>query len=75
MCLTVNLSNISTVLHLQDEAFQLWQTEWASLYCEDSTAAKLIRGIVDSWYLVSLVDNDFIHGDLYRIFDLPVAGS
>lgn len=63
------------LLILQDEAFQLWQTEWASLYSEGSTAAKLINGIVDSWYLVSLVDNDFIKGDLYRIFDLPASSS
>lgn len=60
---------------LQDEAFQLWQTEWASLYSEGSTAAKLINGIVDGWYLVSLVDNDFVNGDLYRIFGLENAAA
>ena len=67
--------HLSTWLHLQDEAFQLWQTEWASLYSAESTAAKLINSIVDKWYLVSLVDNDFINGDLYRIFDLPMANN
>ncbi len=27
----------------QDEAFQLWTSEWGSLYEQGSTSAKLIR--------------------------------
>lgn len=60
-------SSSSSVL-AQDEAFQLWSTEWGSLYEEGSPSAKLISGITDSWYLVSLVDNDFVDGNLYAVF-------
>lgn len=31
----------------------------------------LCSGIADSWYLVSVVDNDFVEGDLFAVFDLP----
>mmetsp|Transcript_3439 Transcript_3439/g.9965 ORF Transcript_3439/g.9965 Transcript_3439/m.9965 type:complete len:600 (-) Transcript_3439:1135-2934(-) len=55
----------------KDEAFQLWTSEWGSLYEEGSASAKLISGIADSWYLVSVVDNDFVEGDLFAVFDLP----
>ena len=36
-------NSFTCVLPLQDEAFQLWRTEWASLYSETSVSAKLIQ--------------------------------
>lgn len=64
-----------THLHLhrcreQDEAFQLWTTEWASLYDKDSRSHKLLTDIASSWFLVSVVDNDFVHGDLFQCFEV-----
>lgn len=53
---------------MQDEAFSLWQTEWASLYDAGSTGHQIIQNIIDYWYLVSVVENDYINGDLFRVF-------
>ncbi len=53
---------------IQDEAFSLWETEWASIYKDDSTGHQIIQNIVECWYLVSVVENDYIKGDLFRVF-------
>ena len=53
----------------KDEAFSLWLKEWASIYDPDSRAAALIHSIHDTHFLVSVVDNDFMHGNIYAIFD------
>ena len=53
---------------IQDEAFSLWETEWASIYKDGSTGHQIIQNIVDCWYLVSVVENDYIKGDLFRVF-------
>merc|ERR1719160_972434 len=47
----------------KDEAFALWD-EWSSIYDEGSTSQQLIEGIVETYYLVNIVDNDFVSGDL-----------
>eukprot|EP01026_Neomeris_dumetosa_P055067 TRINITY_DN4982_c0_g2_i1.p1 TRINITY_DN4982_c0_g2~~TRINITY_DN4982_c0_g2_i1.p1 ORF type:complete len:598 (+),score=95.62 TRINITY_DN4982_c0_g2_i1:193-1986(+) len=51
----------------KDEAFQLWMTEWAQLYEEGSDSWKLLNGIQESWWLVSVVENDYVGGDLFKI--------
>ena len=50
----------------QDEAFQLWTEDWASLYEKSSRSYKIIQDIVDHWYLVSVVENDYVRGDLFK---------
>ncbi|DBA03625.1 TPA: hypothetical protein N0F65_006804 [Lagenidium giganteum] len=55
----------------KDEAFSLWLSMWASLYDDESKAAELIHEIHDSYFLVSIVDNDFVNGNIWDIFDLP----
>ena len=52
---------------MQDEAFELWTEDWANLYEKGSRSYKIIQDIVDSWYLVSVVENDFVHGDLFKV--------
>ncbi|EFJ29329.1 hypothetical protein SELMODRAFT_146279 [Selaginella moellendorffii] len=53
----------------KDEAFQGWEDEWASLYkAKDDPAKKILLEIKESYYLVSLVDNDYIGGDLFAFF-------
>ena len=45
----------------------------AQVTCRNCSTPPLnpeTQGIVDNWYLVSLVDNNFIDGDLYSAFDL-----
>eukprot|EP01125_Pyxidicula_operculata_P022265 TRINITY_DN8_c0_g1_i1.p1 TRINITY_DN8_c0_g1~~TRINITY_DN8_c0_g1_i1.p1 ORF type:complete len:595 (-),score=162.46 TRINITY_DN8_c0_g1_i1:88-1872(-) len=53
----------------KDEAFGLWQTQWASLYPEGSTSRKVIEDIANNYYLVNIVDNDFINGNIFAIFN------
>lgn len=51
------------------EAFSLWLQEWAIIYEEDSEAYDLLHCIHDEYFLVNVVDNDFVGGDLFRVFD------
>lgn len=60
---------------LQDEAFDLWTEEWGSLYEEGSESRQVLESIAKSWFLVSVVENDFIKGDLFSIFDSPSANG
>lgn len=55
------------------EAFDLWLTEWGALYEEGSPSRKLLQRIHDTWWLVSVVDNDYVGGDLFKA--LGVAGA
>lgn len=59
----------------KEEAFQLWSTEWGSLYEEGSPSSKLIADIANNWYLISLVDNDFVDGDLFAVFASQAANG
>lgn len=54
------------------EAFSLWLQEWAVIYEEDSEAFDLIHSIHDEYFLVNVVDNDFVGGDLFRVFDVAL---
>lgn len=60
----------------KDEAFAIWREEWASLYEEGSASRKLLEGIADSWWLVSVVDNDYVEGgDLCAVFGVDATGA
>jgi methylenetetrahydrofolate reductase (NADPH) len=52
----------------KDEAFALWESEWGSCYPEGSSSRQLLQHIKDTWYLVSVVDNDYVGGDLFKAF-------
>lgn len=61
----------------KDEAFGLWD-EWSSLYQEGSGSRTLLNHIRDSYYLVNLVDNDYVnHCCLWPLLRrmLETAGS
>ena len=60
---------------LQDEAFHLWTEEWGSVYEEGSASRELLKKVADTWFLVSVVDNDYVNGDLFRVFALPHANG
>ena len=47
----------------QDEAYGLWKTQWRNLYEEESTSWKVIDHVCRTYYLVNLVDNDFVDGN------------
>ena len=54
----------------QDEAFGLWLESWGSLYQEGSTSCHIIQFIHDTYYLVNLVDNDYVKGSvLFEIIE------
>ena len=50
----------------QDEAFSLWMNDWASIYEAQSESYELIKEIYDTYYLVNVVDNDFVDGDILK---------
>ncbi|KAK4534421.1 hypothetical protein CDCA_CDCA01G0446 [Cyanidium caldarium] len=58
------------------EAFALWIQNWASIYDhEQGTPAEqrsvqLIRDIHDTFWLVNVVDNNFVSGDIFKVFAL-----
>ncbi|GAV67185.1 MTHFR domain-containing protein [Cephalotus follicularis] len=52
----------------KDEAFEIWSRGWANLYPEGDPSRKLLEEVQSSYYLVSLVDNDYIHGDVFAVF-------
>jgi len=51
----------------KSEAFALWKN-WSSIYEETSKSKEIIDNIQDTHYLVNIVDNDFISGDIFKIF-------
>nr|ABK92634.1 unknown [Populus trichocarpa] len=52
----------------KDEAFEIWSRGWASLYPEGDPSRTLLEEVQSSYFLVSLVDNDYIHGDIFAVF-------
>ncbi|VAI38865.1 unnamed protein product [Triticum turgidum subsp. durum] len=52
----------------KDEAFEIWSRGWACLFPEGDSSRELLEQIQKSYYLVSLVDNDYISGDLFAAF-------
>ena len=54
----------------KEEAFALWRAAWASAYPSDSPSHRNIMTIHDSYFLVNVVDNDFIRGNIFEIFEL-----
>ncbi|KAI9910002.1 hypothetical protein PsorP6_010785 [Peronosclerospora sorghi] len=54
----------------KDEAFELWQTQWASAYPEGSRTREVIQHIYDTYFLVNIVDNDYANdeSDIFSIF-------
>ena len=50
----------------KDEAFSLWMNDWASIYEAKSRSYKLLKEIYDTYYLVNIVDNDYVDGDLMQ---------
>jgi len=52
----------------KDEAFQLWLDEWRALYPKNSESWQVITQLHQEYFLVNIVENDFVNGDIYRIF-------
>merc|ERR1712228_468153 len=52
----------------KDEAFSLWTTMWQSIYDENSKSYKLINDIKENWFLINIVENDYINGNIFGPF-------
>jgi methylenetetrahydrofolate reductase (NADPH) len=50
----------STFLVWAEEAFSLWTSMWLNLYDFESDSYELIESMRDTYYLVAIIDNDFI---------------
>ncbi|KAK8684905.1 hypothetical protein V6N13_040919 [Hibiscus sabdariffa] len=44
----------------KDEAFEIWSRSWSALYPDGDPSKKLLEQIQSSYYLVSLVDNNYM---------------
>merc|ERR1719161_630991 len=55
--------DVNSFMAWKDEAFALWG-EWSSIYAEGSESRKLLESITDSYYLVNIVDDNYVCGDL-----------
>ncbi|XP_022970234.1 probable methylenetetrahydrofolate reductase [Cucurbita maxima] len=53
----------------KDEAFEIWSRGWASLYPEGDLSRKFLEEIQSSYYLVSLVDNDYVNSNLFAALE------
>ncbi|XP_078435618.1 putative methylenetetrahydrofolate reductase (NADH) [Wolffia australiana] len=53
----------------KDEAFEIWARAWASLFVEGDPSRQLLEQVQSSYFLVSLVDNDYVNSDLFGVFD------
>ncbi|XP_006650787.1 probable methylenetetrahydrofolate reductase [Oryza brachyantha] len=52
----------------KDEAFEIWSKGWACLFPEGDSSREILDKVQKSYFLVSLVDNDYINGDLFAAF-------
>lgn len=59
----------------KDEAFSLWKTSWLSLYPSDSTSHKVLENVINTYYLVNLVENNYVTGDIFAVFTAAPSPS
>ncbi len=58
---------ILTLFIWKDEAFLLWR-EWQRMYDEGTEAFNFLGSFASSCYLMTIVDNDFIRGNIFSLF-------
>ncbi len=51
----------------KSEAFAAWLDKWAYIYEPESPSQAFLKKIHDTFYLMNVVDNDFINSDLSAI--------
>ena len=54
------------ILIWKDEAFGLWISDWANIYDTKSKSYKLLNEVYETYYLVNIVDNNFVDGDMLK---------
>jgi methylenetetrahydrofolate reductase (NADPH) len=53
----------SAFLVWAEEAFSLWSSMWLNLYDVDSEPWELINSLQSNYFLVALIDNDYLRSD------------
>jgi methylenetetrahydrofolate reductase (NADPH) len=51
-----------------EEAFSLWSVMWLDLYEPDTDSYDLIETIRDTYFLIAIIDNDFVSDNSSQIF-------
>lgn len=51
-----------------EEAFSLWTSMWGAVVEDGSEAATFLADVGHNWLLVSLLESDFVAGDVFRMF-------
>ncbi|ONM10745.1 brown midrib2 [Zea mays] len=54
----------------KDEAFEIWTRGWGCMFPEGDSSRELLEKVQKTYYLVSLVDNDYVQGDLFAAFKI-----
>jgi methylenetetrahydrofolate reductase (NADPH) len=52
----------------KDEAFYAWLDQWAIIYGQSSPSYEYLNKLYNSFYLMNVVENDYINGDLNEVF-------
>jgi methylenetetrahydrofolate reductase (NADPH) len=59
----------------KDEAFALWDM-FHEVNAEKDDQKRIVNTIADTWYLVNVVDNNFLSGDLFKgMIDLTTTSA
>merc|ERR1712093_117647 len=57
--------DLNSFVAWKDEAFELW-SDWYDALPEDSAARSIVKKCQSEWYLVNLVDNNYLSSDLFH---------
>ena len=61
------------------EAFDLWMSRWYRVYLDhgerDEAARNAIKEIHDTWYLVNMVENDYVDGNVFDVFSKIIVAN
>jgi methylenetetrahydrofolate reductase (NADPH) len=58
----------------KDEAFALWDM-FLEVNAENADQKRIVSNIAETWYLINVVDNNFLSGDLFKgMIDLTSTG-
>ena len=50
----------------KEDAFSMWMKDWGEIYEQGSASFRLLKDIQSTFYLVFIVDNDYVNGDLIK---------
>lgn len=50
-----------------EELFDSIKNDWLTIYEPESKSAKIVNRLYNNYYLINIVDNDFVNGDLEEL--------